>query len=67
MLHQDFDFGSGRERMVDMRREVGHNRLESRLAQASQANVTLSGEGSSPHNKRGMAARSAAVVMALFR
>lgn len=66
MLQQDFDFGSGRERMVDMRREVGHNRLESRLAGARQANVTLSGEESSPH-KKGMAARSAAVVMALFR
>jgi hypothetical protein len=63
MLHQDFEVV--RERTADMRREVGHNRLESRLAEARLANVTLSGEEASP--RRGMAARSAAVVMALFR
>jgi hypothetical protein len=63
MLHQDFEVV--RERTADMRREVGHNRLESRLAEARLANVTLSGEEASL--RRGMAARSAAVVMALFR
>jgi len=60
MLHHDFEFGSGRERMAQMRTEVEHNRLEARLAKAARSNeeVTL---------PRGMVARSAAVVTALFR
>ena len=68
MLHQDFDFGSSRERMVDMRREVEHNRLESRLAKAHRAEGGISelSEKLSPH-KRGMVARSAAAVMGMFR
>jgi hypothetical protein len=65
MFYGGYDYQMGTERRVDMRREVGHNRLESRLAEARLANVTLSGEEASP--RRGMAARSAAVVMALFR
>jgi hypothetical protein len=64
MFYGGYDYQMGTERRVDMRREVGHNRLESRLAEARLANVTLSGEASP---RRGMAARSAAVVMALFR
>jgi hypothetical protein len=63
MLHQDF--GLGRERMVEMRREVEHNRLESRLVGARRAKGALS-EELSPR-RRGMVARGAAVVMALFR
>jgi hypothetical protein len=68
MLHQDFDFGPGRERMVDMRREVEHNRLEFRLAEAHRAKGGLSelSEKLSPH-KRGTVARSAAAVMAMVR
>jgi hypothetical protein len=55
MLHQEL----GRERMVQIRTEVEHNRLESRL-----------GKGGGPEkgvSRRSMAARSAAVLMSLFR
>ncbi len=57
MLHQDF--GLGRERMVQMRTEVAHNRLEARLSQGPGL------EDAVP--RKSMAARGAAVVMALFR
>jgi hypothetical protein len=35
MFHPDFDdYGLGKERMAQMRKEVQHNRLEARLAKA---------------------------------
>ncbi len=55
MLHQDL----GRERMVQIRSEVEHNRLESRLSKGSG----LEKDGL----RKSMAARSAAVLMSLFR
>ena len=55
MLHQEM----GRERMVQIRTEVAHNRLESRLSKGGGSERGVSG--------RGMAARSAAVLMSLFR
>jgi hypothetical protein len=60
MLHHDFEFGSGRERMAQMRTEVEHNRLEDRLAKAARSHEEVA-------LPRGMVARSAAVVTALFR
>ena len=30
-MHPDFDYGLGKERVVQMRKEVEHNRLEARL------------------------------------
>ena len=56
MLHNEL----GRERMVQIRNEVEHNRLESRLSKGGG----LEQDGS---RRRGMAARSAAVLMSLFR
>ena len=63
MFHQDF--GSGRERMVQMSSEVAHNRLEGQLARARLSKGV--GLEEAVPRKRGLAARSAAVVMALFR
>jgi hypothetical protein len=60
MLHHDFEFGSGRERMAQMRTEVEHTRLEDRLAKAARSNDEVA-------LRRGMVARGAAVVTALFR
>ncbi len=56
MLHQEL----GRERMVQIRTEVEHNRLESRLGKAGGSEKGVS-------RRRGMAARSAAALMSLFR
>ena len=55
MLHQEL----GRERMVQIRNEVEHNRLESRLGKSGGLEKGVS--------RRGVAARSAAVLMSLFR
>jgi hypothetical protein len=55
MLHQEI----GRERMVQIRGEVEHNRLESRLSKNAGLEKGVS--------RRSMAARSAAVVVSLFR
>ena len=67
MMHSRLDFESSRLHAVDMRREVEHNRLKSRLADAHRSNGgALFPEELSPQH-RGMAARGIAVVMALFR
>ena len=56
MLHQE---ELGRERMAQIRTEVEHNRLESRLSKGGGPEKDVS--------RRGVAARSAAVFMSLFR
>ena len=56
MLHQEL----GRERMAQIRGEVEHNRLESRLGEGGGLEKGVS--------RRGTAARSAGVLMwSLFR
>jgi hypothetical protein len=63
MLYQEFELS--RERAVDMRTEVGRNRLEARLHKGPrQAKGSLLEEISPP---RGLFARSAAFAAALFR
>jgi hypothetical protein len=63
MFYQDFELS--RQRAVDMRTEVGRNRLEARLHKgARQAKGSLLEEISPP---RGLFARSAAFAAALFR
>lgn len=78
MLHPYFDRESGRERVVQMRTEVEHNRLEARLMaredrlakaaslseQARLAKACLSEEAVL---RRGMVARGTTFVTALFR
>ena len=59
-MYHDFDYGLGKERMVQMRTEVEHNRLEARLAQAARSNENSV-------TRRGTVARGAALVTALFR
>jgi hypothetical protein len=49
----------GRERMVQIRNEVEHNRLESRLGKSGGLEKAVS--------RRGVAARGAAVFISLFR
>jgi hypothetical protein len=55
MLHQEL----GRERMVQIHGEVEQNRLESRLSKGGGPEKSVT--------RRGVAARSAAVFMSLFR
>ncbi len=62
MLH--YDVWSGRERMLDMRAEVERNRLESRLA---KARLSKNAELEEAAPRKSLAARGAAVLMALFR
>ena len=57
MLHQEL----GRERMVQIRTEVANNRLESRSSKGD------SGLEKVVSLRRGMATRSAAALMSLFR
>ena len=59
-MYHDFDHGLARERMVQMRREVEHNRLEASLARAARSNEDS-------FIRRGRVARGAALVTALFR
>ena len=64
MLHQEFELG--RQRAVDLRTEVGRNRLEARLHKAHhKAKGSLSEQISPP--PKGLFARSAAFATALFR
>ena len=55
MLHNEL----GRDRIAQIRGEVEHNRLESRLSKGAGSEKGVSG--------RGLAARSAAVLISLFR
>ena len=55
MLHQDL----GRERITQIRTEVAHNRLEDRLGKGGGSEKGIS--------RRGVAARSAAILTSLFR
>ena len=58
-MYHDIDYGLGRERAAQMRTEVEHNRLESRLSKNAGLEKDVS--------RRSMATRSAAVLMSLFR
>ena len=58
-MYQDFDRGLARERTAQMREEVEHNRLDTRLARAARS------EEGTTH--RGRVARGVALVTALFR
>ena len=59
-MYQDFDRGLARERTAQMRKEVEHNRLDTRLARAARS-------GEDGGARRGRVARSVALVTALFR
>jgi len=63
-MHSDYDLGWGRQRAMQMSRDVEHNRLEARLAKA-RLSQGAGLEEAVPRTS--MAARGAAVVMALFR
>lgn len=59
LMYQDFDRGLTRERTAQMRKEVGHNRLDARLARAARSEEDVL--------RRGRVARGVALVTALFR
>jgi hypothetical protein len=79
MLHPDFDYGLGKERVVQMRTEIEHNRLEARLVREARLAkaATLSEEARLAKarlseeavllRRRGMLNRGTAFVTALFR
>jgi hypothetical protein len=60
MFYGGYDYRPGKERAVEIRREVEQNRLEARLAKGA----LVYGEDVP---RRGIAARGGAVVVALFR
>jgi hypothetical protein len=59
MLYHELDYGLGKERVLQMRKEVEHNRLEARLAKASLSEEAVL--------RRGRLTRGIALVTALFR
>ena len=60
MLYHDLDYRLGKERVVQMRKEVEHNRLEASLAKVA----SLSEEAVL---RRGRLTRATTFVTALFR
>ncbi len=58
-MYQDFDHGLARERTAQMRKEVEHNRLDTRLARAARSE-------SGGAARKGRGSRGAALVTALF-
>ena len=82
MFHPDFDYGLGKERVVQMRTEVEHNRLEARLvkearlakvaslseeARLAKARLAKARLGEQTALHRGMLTRGTTFVAALFR
>ena len=65
MLHQEFE--ASRQRAMDMRSELGRNRLEARLRNARHQEAKGSPSGEIALSPRGLFARSAAFATALFR
>jgi hypothetical protein len=65
MLHHVFEFG--RQRAMDIRSEVGRNRLEARLRKARHQEAKGSLSEESDLLPTGLFARSAAFATALFR
>ena len=76
-MHPDFERELGRERVVQMRKEVVHDRLEARLTRedrlakvvslSEQARLAKARLGEEPVLRGGMVARGATFVAALFR
>ena len=82
MFHPDFDYGLGKERVVQMHTEVKHNRLESRLvkearlakvaslseeARLAKARLAKARLGEQTVLHMGMLTRGTTFVAALFR
>ena len=66
MLYHDLDYGLGKERVVQMRKEIEHNRLEARFAKEARLAkaASLSEE---TVLRRDMLTRGTTFVTALFR
>ncbi len=66
-MYLDYDLGWSRERAAQIRSEVEHNRLKARLVKARSAEVLRPAEETPRTSTRGVFARGAVAVMALFR
>ena len=65
MFHPEFEYELGKERVVEMRKEVEHDRLEARLSEEARlAKVSLSEEAVF---RQGKLTRGTTFVTALFR
>ena len=77
MFHPDFDYGLGKERVVQMRTEIEHNRLEARLTKedrlakaaglGEQARLAKARLGEQAIHRRDIFTRGTSFVTALFR
>ena len=77
MLYHDLDYGLGKERVVQMRKEIEHNRLEARLVKearlakaaslSEEARLAKARLSEETVLRRGMLTRGTTFVMALFR
>jgi hypothetical protein len=65
MFYGGYDYQMGKERALDMRKEVARYRLEASLRKARSASGEPGLEETSP--RKSLVARSAAVLMGLFR
>jgi hypothetical protein len=65
MFHQEFDLS--RQRALDMRTEVGRNRLETRLRSARREEAKAGAFYAEIAPRRTLIARGATFAMALFR
>ena len=66
MFHPDFDYGLVRERVVQMRNEVEHNRLESSLAREARL-AKAAGLSEETGFRRSMVTRRTTFITTLFR
>ena len=67
-MYHGFDYGLGRERRIQMRKEVEHDRLETRLRSAGREEEAKAGAFYAEiAPRRNLIARGAAFATALFR
>ena len=66
-MYHDIDYGLGRERAAQMRKEVEHNRLETRLHSARREEAKAGAFYAESGSSRNLIARGATLAMALFR
>jgi hypothetical protein len=67
-MYHGFDYGLGRERRIQMRKEVEHDRLQARLRSARREEEAKGGAFYAEiAPRRNVIARGASFAMALFR
>jgi hypothetical protein len=66
-MYHGFDYGLGRERRIQMREEVEHDRLQARLRSASREEAKAGAFYAEIALRRNVIARGASFAIALFR